>query len=238
MGHQGPLGAVCLNNSLLLKAIHVSHVAYFAVYSWTTSRILHLHLHLEVVAENSCEPQFVATASSRFIQTTLATRQPIRQPTRQPTLASFSNGQCVEITWNRYCSGFHVYTASHVIIHILSRNESWVVCKPALPSCAMWQDVTRCDKMWQDVTRCAKQPISTRFSSAMSLLLCTWNLGCKDLDGQMPKEGSRMVMHKPQHCRACSSFVIVETQSHRVIDMFVHSGAWLLFLELLLAALD
>lgn len=23
----------------------------------------------------------------------------------------------------------------------------------------------------------------------MSLLLCTWNLGCKDLDGQMPKEG-------------------------------------------------
>ena len=24
---------------------------------------------------------------------------------------------------------------------------------------------------------------------AMSLLLCTWNLGCKDLDGQMPKEG-------------------------------------------------
>jgi hypothetical protein len=87
MGQQGPLDAEKSGHnfshiSVLFPFVQgisgCSHVAYFLVkilvlalcQPWTTSRI---------VAGESCEPQVVVAASSRFIQTTLATRQHVSQ---------------------------------------------------------------------------------------------------------------------------------------------------------------
>lgn len=239
--------------SLLFKAFQANHVAYFAVYSCLGSlRTMDNKQNLAFAfAFGSCcrKVLWAAVCGCSIVQ--------IYPDYSGYTPANTSANTCFvfgrTVCRNYYCSGFHVHNVSvyvsHVIIHILFPFWMNLECFANL--------------RFRHVPRCAKQGISTRFSSAMSLLLCTWNLGCKDLDGQMPKEGSRTVklvtsklllylllvvspiLHS-QTLLATYSFTMYYNRTtalsrleffcnrwntySSVIDMIVHSGAWLLFL--------
>ncbi|CAL1172180.1 unnamed protein product [Cladocopium goreaui] len=54
----------------------------------------------------------------------------------------------------------------------------------------------------------------------MSLLLCTWNLGCKDLDGQMPKEGSRTAT--AEHCDTYLPLLLFQQTANKVEVVPLH----------------